>query len=449
MPGCMATREKYKELKPFAGKKISGSLHMTIQTAVLIESLHSLGADVRWCSCNIYSTQDQAAAAIAYADTGKVFAWKGLTLNEYWWCTLKALTFPDGTGPDSIVDDGSDMTMMLIEGMKWEKRYKEKQDLPDPESVTGDDEVALYKFFREVIPQDPERFHRLSKNVKGISEETTTGVHRLYQLSKKKELPFVAINVNDSVTKSKFDNLYGCRASVIDGVVRATDVMLAGKKVLVCGYGDVGKGCAQAFKDNHSVVYVAEVDPICALQACMEGFQVKRIDTVVQDIDIFISATGNKGIITIAHMEKMKNNAIVGNIGHFDNELDMAGLRAYPGIKKVEIKPQTDRWVFPDGHGIIILADGRLLNLGCSTGHPSFVMSNSFTNQILAQISIHDSASTYEAGQVYVLPKHLDEEVARLHLASLGAELSDLTTEQSEYVHVPISGPFKPETYRY
>lgn len=341
------------------------------------------------------------------------------------------------------------MTMMLIEGMKWEKKYKEKQDLPDPESVTGDDERALYQFFREVIPQDPERFHRLSKNVKGISEETTTGVHRLYQLSKKKVLPFVAINVNDSVTKSKFDNLYGCRQSVIDGVIRATDVMLAGKKVLVCGYGDVGKGCAQAFKDNHAVVYVAEVDPICALQACMEGFQVKRIETVVEDIDIFITATGNKGIISVAHMERMKNNAIVGNIGHFDNELDMAGLRAFPGIKRIEIKPQTDRWVFPDGHGIIVLADGRLLNLGCSTGHPSFVMSNSFTNQILAQISIHDPNSNYEAGQVYVLPKHLDEEVARLHLASLGAELTDLSQEQSEYIHVPTAGPFKPETYRY
>jgi len=449
MPGCMATREKYKEQQPFAGKKISGSLHMTIQTAVLIESLNSLGADVRWCSCNIYSTQDQAAAAIAKADTGKVFAWKGMTLNEYWWCTLKALTFPDGSGPDSIVDDGGDMTIMLIEGMKWEKKYKEKQDLPDPESVTGDDERALYQFFREVIPQDPERFHRLSKNVKGISEETTTGVHRLYQLSKKKDLPFVAINVNDSVTKSKFDNLYGCRQSVIDGVIRATDVMLAGKKALICGYGDVGKGCAQAFKDNHAVVYVAEVDPICALQACMEGFQVKRIESVVEEIDIFITATGNKGIITVAHMEKMKNNAIVGNIGHFDNELDMAGLRAYPGIKRIEIKPQTDRWVFPDGHGIIVLADGRLLNLGCSTGHPSFVMSNSFTNQILAQISIHDANSNYEAGQVYVLPKHLDEEVAKLHLASLGAELTELSNEQSEYIHVPTVGPFKPETYRY
>jgi adenosylhomocysteinase len=390
MPGLVATRDKYGPAQPFKNLKISGSLHMTIQTAVLIESLNKLGADVRWCSCNIYSTQDQAASAIAQADTGKVFAWKGMTLNEYWWCTLKALTFPDGSGPDSIVDDGGDMTMMLMDGMKWEKKYVETKQLPDPESVTGDDERALYAFFKEVIPQDPTRFARLSANVKGVSEETTTGVHRLKILSKKKELPFVAINVNDSVTKSKFDNVYGCRQSVIDGVLRATDVLISGKKVLVCGYGDVGKGCAQAFKDNHAVVYVAEVDPICALQACMEGFQVKKIETVVKDIDIFITATGNKGIITVSHMEKMKNNAIVGNIGHFDNELDMAGLKAYPGIKRIEIKPQTDRWVFPDGHGIIVLADGRLLNLGCSTGHPSFVMSNSFTNQVLAQISIHD-----------------------------------------------------------
>jgi adenosylhomocysteinase len=449
MPGLVATREKYGPLQPFKGLKIAGSLHMTIQTAVLIESLNDLGADVRWCSCNIYSTQDQAAAAIAKANTGKVFAWKGMTLNEYWWCTLQALTYPDGSGPDSIVDDGGDMTMMLMEGMKWENKYKETKQLPDPDTVDGDDEKALYVFFREVIPQDPERFHRLSKNVKGISEETTTGVHRLQYLAKKKELPFVAINVNDSVTKSKFDNVYGCRQSVIDGVLRATDVLISGKKVLVAGYGDVGKGCAQAFKDSHAVVYVAEIDPICALQACMEGFQVKKIETVVKDIDIFISATGNKGIITVQHMEQMKNNAIVGNIGHFDNELDMAGLKAYPGIRRVEIKPQTDRWIFPDGHGIIILADGRLLNLGCSTGHPSFVMSNSFTNQVLAQISIHDPASTYEAGQVYVLPKHLDEEVARLHLAALGAELSELSQDQSDYVHIPIVGPFKPDTYRY
>ena len=449
MPGLMKTREKYGPQKPFEGKKISGSLHMTIQTAVLIESLNALGANVRWCSCNIYSTQDHAAAAVAVAGTGNVFAWKNMTQKEYWWCTVQALTYPDGSGPDSIVDDGGDMTLMLIEGMKWEKKYKEEKKLPDPATVDTDDEKALYEFFREAIPQDPERFARLSKNVKGVSEETTTGVHRLYQLSKKKLLPFVAINVNDSVTKSKFDNIYGCRHSVIDGLNRATDVMISGKKVLVCGYGDVGKGCAQAFKNANAVVYVAEVDPICALQACMEGFQVKRIDSVVNICDIFVTATGNKNIIRVAHMEQMKNNAIVANIGHFDNEIDMASLKAFPGIKKVEIKPQTDRWIFPDGHGIIILADGRLMNLGCATGHPSFVMSNSFTNQVLAQISIHDEANNYENGQVYLLPKELDEEVARLHLDALGAELTILETDQAEYINVGVEGPFKPETYRY
>lgn len=449
MPGLMATRTKYGESQPLKGKKVSGSLHMTIQTAVLIESLQSIGADVRWCSCNIYSTQDEAAAAIAKAGTANVFAWKNMTCKEYWWCTLQALTFPDGSGPDSIVDDGGDMTLMLIEGMKWEKRYQESKILPDPTNVDADDEKALYEFFREHIPENPNRFHHLAKNVKGVSEETTTGVHRLYQMSKAKTLPFVAINVNDSVTKSKFDNVYGCRHSVIDGILRATDVLISGKKVLVCGYGDVGKGCAQAFRDQHAVVFVSEIDPICALQACMEGFQVKRIESVVDQIDIFVSATGNKNIIRVEHMEKMKNNAIVGNIGHFDNEIDMAGLRAYKGIKKTEIKPQTDLWTFPDGHSIIILADGRLLNLGCATGHPSFVMSNSFTNQVMAQVSIFEDADNYEAGNVYVLPKHLDEEVARLHLPALGAELTELSGDQSEYIHIPVEGPFKPNTYRY
>jgi len=449
MPGLMASRTKYGEAQPLAGKKVSGSLHMTIQTAVLIETLEAIGADVRWCSCNIYSTQDHAASAIAKAGTANVFAWKNMTCKEYWWCTLQALTFPDGSGPDSIVDDGGDMTLMLIEGMKWEKKYKEEKKLPDPATVDCDDEKALYEFFRECIPQDPDRFSRLSANVKGVSEETTTGVHRLYDLSKKKELPFVAININDSVTKSKFDNVYGCRHSVIDGVLRATDVLISGKKVMVCGYGDVGKGCAQAFRDQHAVVYVSEIDPICALQACMEGFQVKKIESVVGEIDIFITATGNKNIITVKHMESMKHNAIVGNIGHFDNEIDMAGLKAYPGITKIEIKPQTDKWVFPDGHAIIILADGRLCNLGCATGHPSFVMSNSFTNQTLAQISIHDPENNYEVGQVYLLPKHLDEEVARLHLAALGAELTEMSKEQADYINLPVEGPYKPETYRY
>lgn len=451
MPGLMSIRKKYGPKKPLKGLKISGSLHMTIQTAVLIETLHELGAEVRWCSCNIFSTQDQAAAAIAQAKTGAVYAWKGETCEEYWWCTLKALEFAGGHGPDSIVDDGGDMTIMLIEGAKWEKLYKEEKKLPDPSAHKYDDEIALYAFLRECIPQDPDRFTRLSKQVKGVSEETTTGVARLYQLSARKELPFVAINVNDSVTKSKFDNIYGCRHSVIDGIMRATDVLISGKKVMVCGYGDVGKGCAQAFKAQGAIVYVSEVDPICALQACMEGFIVKKIETVVSEIDIFVSATGNKDIIRVPHMERMKNNCIVSNIGHFDNEIDMAGLKKYPGIKCINIKPQTDRWVFPDGHGIIILAEGRLMNLGCATGHPSFVMSNSFSNQVLAQLSIHDStlAGAYTAGQVYVLPRTLDEEVARLHLDALGAELSQLDEDQAKYINVNVEGPFKKLEYRY
>jgi len=451
MPGLVAIRKKYGPSKPLKGKKISGSLHMTIQTAVLIETLAELGAEVRWCSCNIFSTQDHAASAIAKAGTGNVFAWKNETAEEYWWCTLKALEFAAGAGPDSIVDDGGDMTIMLIEGVKWEKLYKAEKKLPDPSAYKYDDEIALYACLREVIPQDPDRFSRLSKNVKGVSEETTTGVARLYQLAKRKELPFVAINVNDSVTKSKFDNVYGCRHSVIDGLNRACDVLISGKRVMVCGYGDVGKGCAQAFKSSGAVVYVSEVDPICALQACMEGFQVKRIDTVVSEIDIFVTATGNKDIIKIHHMERMKNNAIVANIGHFDNEIDMAALKAYPGIKKIEIKPQTDRWLFPDGHGVIILAEGRLMNLGCATGHPSFVMSNSFSNQVLAQMAIHDPTldQEYVAGNVYVLPKHLDEEVARLHLDALGAELSLLSEDQASYINVTPQGPFKKAEYRY
>lgn len=451
MPGLMAIRKKYGPSKPLAGKKISGSLHMTIQTAVLIETLHELGAEIRWCSCNIFSTQDHAAAAIAQARTGAVYAWKNETCEEYWWCTLKALEFAGGHGPDSIVDDGGDMTIMLLEGMKWEKLYRETKELPDPASYKYDDEIALYSCLREMIPSDPHRFERLSKNVKGVSEETTTGVARLYQLAARKELPFVAINVNDSVTKSKFDNIYGCRHSVIDGIYRATDVLISGKRVMVCGYGDVGKGCAQAFKAQGAVTYVAEVDPICALQACMEGFQVRKIESVVGDIDIFVSATGNKDIITVAHMERMKNNAIVSNIGHFDNEIDMKGLKNYPGIKRVNIKPQTDRWIFPDGHGIIILAEGRLMNLGCATGHPSFVMSNSFSNQVLAQISIHDPVMSqqYTAGQVFCLPRILDEEVARLHLEALGAELSTLSEEQATYINVKVEGPFKKPEYRY
>lgn len=451
MPGLMAIRKKYGPAKPLAGKKISGSLHMTIQTAVLIETLQDLGAEVRWCSCNIFSTQDHAAAAIAQAKTAAVYAWKNETADEYWWCTLKALEFADKQGPDSIVDDGGDMTIMLLEGAKWEKIYIEEKKLPDPEAYKYDDEIALYRCLRENIPSDPTRFTRLSEKVKGISEETTTGVARLYQLAARKELPFVAINVNDSVTKSKFDNIYGCRHSVIDGLMRATDVLISGKRVMVCGYGDVGKGCAQAFKAQGAITYVSEVDPICALQACMEGFRVTTVESVVSECDIFITATGNKDIITIKHMEKMKNNAIVANIGHFDNEVDMAGLKNFPGIKKINIKPQTDRWVFPDGHGVIILAEGRLMNLGCATGHPSFVMSNSFSNQVLAQISIHDAemSSAYTPGQVFVLPRHLDEEVARLHLPALGAQLTTLTQEQASYINVEVKGPFKKPEYRY
>lgn len=451
MPGLMALRKKYGPSKPLKGKKISGSLHMTVQTAVLIETLKELGADIRWCSCNIYSTQDHAAAAIVAADSAKVFAWKGETAEEYWWCTTKALEFGAETGPDSIVDDGGDMTILLLEGAKWEKLYREEKKLPDPSAYEYEDEVALFTVLRDIIPENPTRFTNLSKNVKGISEETTTGVARLYQLSKKKELPFVAINVNDSVTKSKFDNIYGCRHSVIDGIMRATDVLISGKRVIVCGYGDVGKGCAQAFKAQGAVVYVSEVDPICALQACMEGFQVRKLESVVSECDIFVSATGNKDIIRVEHMEKMKNNAIVCNIGHFDNEIDIKGLKNFPGIKCSNIKPQTDRWIFPDGHGIILLADGRLMNLGCATGHPSFVMSNSFTNQSLAQILIHDpeQSAQYVPGEVYVLPKHLDEEVARLHLESLGAELTELSDEQSKYISVPICGPYKKAEYRY
>lgn len=451
MPGLMAIRKKYGPTKPLKGKRISGSLHMTIQTAVLIETLHELGAEVRWCSCNIYSTQDHAAAAIVQAKTAAVFAWKDESSEEYWWCTLRALEFPGGHGPDSIVDDGGDMTILLIEGAKWSELFKTEKKLPDPSSYKYDDEIALFSLIKETIPTDVEKYSTLSKGVQGVSEETTTGVARLYQLAARKELPFVAINVNDSVTKSKFDNIYGCRHSVIDGLNRATDVLISGKRVMVCGYGDVGKGCAQAFKAQGAIVYVSEVDPICALQACMEGFIVKRVETVVSEIDIFVTATGNKDIIRIEHMERMKNNAIVANIGHFDNEIDVAALKRYPGIKKIPIKPQTDRWLFPDGHGIILLADGRLMNLGCATGHPSFVMSNSFSNQVLAQISIHDPEQNreYQRGSVYVLPRHLDEEVARLHLDSLGAELSLLSDDQAKYINIEVEGPFKKPEYRY
>jgi len=447
----MQTVEKYGKDQPFKGRKIAGSLHMTIQTAILIKTLKRLGADVRWCSCNIFSTQDQAAAYMVKDNWANVFAWKGLTPLEYWECTLKACSWPDGSGPDSIVDDGGDMTMLLLEGIKAEKEFEKSGKLPDASHCVYDDEIALFQFIKKKVPEDPQRFRRLAKNLIGITEETTTGVARLYQLSEKDEFPWIGINVNDSVTKSKFDNVYGCRHSSVDGLLRATDVLVSGKKVMVCGYGDVGKGTAQAFKAQNAMVYVSECDPICALQACMEGFNVKKIESVVHDVDIFITATGNKEIIKVHHMEKMKNNAIVANIGHFDNEIDMNGIKNFPGIKRIQVKPQTDRFVFPDGHGVIILAEGRLMNLGCATGHPSFVMSNSFTNQVLAQMSLYDEkmSKEYKAGQIYVLPKHLDEEVARLHLPALGAELTVLTDDQAQYINVPVMGPFKKPEYKY
>jgi adenosylhomocysteinase len=449
MPGLMACREEFGPQQPLKGCRITGSLHMTIQTGALIETLKALGADIRWCSCNIYSTQDQAAAAIAKSGV-PVFAWKGETLDEYWWCTLEALTFPDGNGPTTIVDDGGDATMMILQGIKWEEEYEKSGKLPDPTSVHTEDEESLLKLLREVIPKDSKRFRRLAKAIVGVSEETTTGVQRLYELAERRELIFPAVNVNDSVTKSKFDNIYGCRHSLPDGIMRASDVMIAGKKCVVAGYGDVGKGCAAALKAAGGRVYVTEIDPICALQACMEGYEVVRLETIVSKGDIFITCTGNKNIIMADHMSKMKNNAIVGNIGHFDNEIDMAGLKNWPGVKRITIKPQFDRYVFPDGHGVLILAEGRLLNLGCATGHPSFVMSASFTNQVLAQIELWKNKDTGKyKNQVYCLPKELDEKVAALHLPALGAELSSLNKDQADYIGVSQSGPFKKDSYRY
>ena len=442
MPGLMALRKKYKTEKPLKGAKITGSLHMTIQTAVLIETLKELGADVRWASCNIYSTQDHAAAAIAATGT-PVFAWKGETLAEYWEATKQALTFPDGSGPDLIVDDGSDATLMVHHGVKIENN----PSLLDADtSKMAEDEVELLKRLKITYDEDPQFWHKVAKNIKGVSEETTTGVHRLYQMMKENELLFPAINVNDSVTKSKFDNLYGCRESLADGIKRATDIMIAGKHVMVCGYGDVGKGSAQSMKGFGAHVMVSEIDPICALQASMEGFEVKRLDEVVKFADIFVTTTGNRDVIRIEDMEQMKDGAIVCNIGHFDNEIQVAKLKEYPGIKQINIKPQVDQFLFPDGHSIILLSEGRLVNLGNATGHPSFVMSNSFTNQTLAQIELWNN--DYAIG-VYRLPKHLDEEVARLHLEKLGVHLTKLTPEQAEYLDIPIDGPYKPDHYRY
>lgn len=441
MPGLMALREKYGSQKPLKGARIMGSLHMTIQTAVLIETLVELGADVRWVSCNIFSTQDHAAAAIAKAGV-PVFAWKGETLEEYWWCTNNALSFPGNLGPNIIVDDGGDATMMIHLGVEMEKSNG-KYNLPeDAES----DFVALIDNLKGNYPADPQKWTKIAKEVRGVSEETTTGVHRLYQMMEENNLLFPAINVNDSVTKSKFDNLYGCRESLADGIKRATDIMLAGKVVVICGYGDVGKGCAKSMKSYGSRVIVTEIDPICALQASMEGFEVKPVEDALEEGDIYVTTTGNKDVITLDHMRRMKDKSIVCNIGHFDNEIQVAPMDNDPEIRKENIKPQVDQYHFPDGHSIILLAEGRLVNLGCATGHPSFVMSNSFTNQTIAQLELWQK--DYKLG-VYRLPKDLDEEVARLHLPHVGVKLTELTDEQADYLGIPKNGPYKPDHYRY
>jgi adenosylhomocysteinase len=456
MPGLMALRKQHGGTRPLAGARVMGSLHMTIQTAVLIETLAELGADVRWVSCNIFSTQDHAAAAVVVGrpETGgtpaaprgvPVFAWKGETLEEYWWCTSEALEWPDGSGPTQIVDDGGDATLVVHKGVEFERAGRVPAFNPnaDPEEWG-----VILDLIRASIARDSGRWQRLASSIRGVSEETTTGVHRLYQMMENGTLLFPAINVNDSVTKSKFDNIYGCRHSLPDGLARATDVMLGGKVAVVCGYGEVGKGCAQALRGQGCRVIVTEIDPICALQAAMEGYEVNTLDHVVERADIFITATGNHNIITIDHMQRMKDKAIVGNIGHFDNEIDMAGLKRASGVERINIKPQYDEFRFPDGHSVMVLAEGRLLNLGCATGHPSFVMSASFTNQVIAQIELHTRNASYEK-KVYMLPKHLDEQVARLHLDHLGVKLTKLTKEQADYIGVPIEGPYKPEHYRY
>ncbi len=456
MPGLMAIRREHAGQQPLAGAKIMGSLHMTVQTAVLIETLTALGADVRWVSCNIFSTQDHAAAAVAVGgpDSGgtaaeprgvPVFAWKGETLPEYWWCTNEALVWPDGSGPDLIVDDGGDATLVVHKGYAFEQA----DAIPafDPETEPEEWGVIL-DLLRQVRRRDPSQWTRIGPAIRGVSEETTTGVHRLYEMMRDGTLLFPAINVNDSVTKSKFDNIYGCRHSLPDGLARATDVMLGGKVAVVCGFGEVGKGCAQSLRGQGCRVVVTEIDPICALQAAMEGYQVATLDEMLETADLFITATGNRDIISAAQMARMKDKAIVGNIGHFDNEIDMAGLKRVPGIEHIPIKPQYDEWRFPDGHSVLVLAEGRLLNLGCATGHPSFVMSASFTNQVLAQIALHRNRGEYEK-QVYMLPKQLDEKVARLHLDALGVRLTELSREQADYIGVPVDGPYKPDHYRY
>jgi adenosylhomocysteinase len=457
MPGLMSTRREFADSKPLAGARITGSLHMTVQTAVLIETLTELGADVRWASCNIFSTQDHAAAAIAVGPEGTpenpegvpVFAWKGETLEEYWWCTDNALTWPsvgaDGSvGPNMLLDDGGDATMLIHKGVEYEKTGI----VPDPSTGESDEFRVVLELLTDSVADSPTKWTELAKGVMGVTEETTTGVMRLYEMKEAGDLLFAAINVNDSVTKSKFDNLYGCRHSLVDGINRATDVMLAGKEAVVCGFGDVGKGSAESLRAQGARVIVTEIDPICALQAAMQGYQVARLEDVLATADVFITTTGNKDIIMADQMARMKHQAIVGNIGHFDNEIDIVGLENIDGIERIEIKPQVHEWKFPDGHSIIVLSEGRLLNLGNATGHPSFVMSNSFTNQVMAQIELFAKADDYDIG-VFVLPKHLDEKVARLHLDALGVRLTELSKEQADYIGVPVAGPYKSDQYRY
>ncbi|MDP9377171.1 MAG: adenosylhomocysteinase [Actinomycetota bacterium] len=456
MPGLMSLRAEYADAQPLAGARVSGSLHMTIQTAVLIETLVALGAEVRWASCNIFSTQDHAAAAIAVGPHGTpeepqgvpVFAWKGETLEEYWWCTQRMLAWPgpDGTtvGPNMILDDGGDATLLVHKGVEFEKAGA----VPDPSTAESEELQVVLSLLERTLAEDDQKWTRIAAEIKGVTEETTTGVHRLYQMFEAGQLLFPAINVNDSVTKSKFDNLYGCRHSLIDGINRGTDVMIAGKTAVICGFGDVGKGCAESLKGQGARVIVTEIDPICALQAAMEGFQVQTLEDVLETADIFVTATGNKDIITAEHMSRMKHQAIVGNIGHFDNEIEMVALEQWGGIQRINIKPQVDEWVFEDGHSVIVLSEGRLLNLGNATGHPSFVMSSSFTNQTIAQVELFTKTDEYPVG-VYVLPKHLDEKVARLHLDALGVRLTELSPEQAAYIGVPVEGPYKPDHYRY
>jgi adenosylhomocysteinase len=456
MPGLMATRREYAERQPLKGARVTGSLHMTIQTAVLIETLVALGAEVRWASCNIFSTQDHAAAAVVVGPDGTpdqprgvpVFAWKGETLAEYWWCTEQALSWPEGpdggVGPNMILDDGGDATLLVHQGVQYER----EGEVPDPSTAESEEFKVVLSVLGRSLSEDPQRFTRMAAQIMGVTEETTTGVHRLYQFAEQGRLLFPAINVNDSVTKSKFDNKYGCRHSLIDGINRATDVLIGGKVTVVCGYGDVGKGCADSLRGQGARVIITEIDPICALQAAMDGYQVARLEDVVGTADIFVTATGNKDVITAEHMSQMKHQAIVGNIGHFDNEIDMAGLAAIDGIERINVKPQVDEWLFPGGRTIIVLSEGRLLNLGNATGHPSFVMSNSFTNQVIAQIELFGHNDSYDK-RVYTLAKHLDEKVARLHLDALGVRLTELTEDQAEYLGVPVSGPYKAEHYRY